>query len=111
MADVPDLAAVKEYLGGESDHSWEDEEIQAALTAQVGDQAARLKATAVATYPDPLPLALCRRVHVALALKALPLGVQVTVSETNAATTRVGSPGRDPLVRELEAPYRRRVVG
>lgn len=109
MAAVPDLAAVKEYLG--SDHSWSDEEIQDALTAQVGDQANRLKATALAAYPDPLPQALCRRVQVALALKPLPLGVQVTVSETNAATTRVGSPGRDPLVRELEAPYRRRAVG
>ena len=109
MADVPDLDAVKAYLG--SDHSWSDEEIQAALTAQVGAQASRLKATAIATYPDPLPQALCRRVQVALAIKPLPLGVQVTISETNAATTRVGSPGRDPLVRELEAPYRRRAVG
>lgn len=109
MAAVPDLTAVKAYLG--SDHSWSDDEIQAALTAQAADQASRLRATSLTAYPDPLPEALCRRVQVALALKPLPLGVQVTLSDANAATTRVGSPGRDPLVRELEAPHRRRAVG
>ena len=109
MADVPDLAAVKAYLG--PDHSWSDEEIQDALTAQAADQAGRLRPTSLTAYPDPLPEALCRRVQVALALKPLPLGVQVTLSETNAAATRVGSPGRDPLVRELEVKHRHRGVG
>ena len=109
MADVPDLAAVKAYLG--PDHSWSDEEIQAALTAQEADQAGRLREASLTDYPDPLPEALCRRVQVALALKPLPLGVQVTVSETNAATTRVGSPDRDPLVRQLEVKHRHRAVG
>lgn len=109
MAEIPDLDAVKAYLG--TDHSWSDEEIQDALTAQAADQASRLRAAALTDYPDPLPQALCRRVQVALALKPLPLGVQVTLTETAAATTRVGSPDRDPLVRQLEVKYRHRAVG
>lgn len=113
MATIPDLAAVKEHLG--SDHSWSDSEIEDALAAQVGDQAKRV------TYPTPpveeptwipdaLAEALLRRTHVALSLKALPLAVQVTLSDVNAAQIRVGSPSQDPLVRDLERPYRKVVV-
>lgn len=114
MATIPDLADVKDYLG--SDHSWSDSEIEAALAGQVGNQAKRC------TYPTPpvedptwipdaLAEALLRRTHVALSLKPLPLAVQVTLSDVNAAQMRVGSPGKDPLVYELERPYRKVVLG
>lgn len=113
MATTPDLAAVKTYLG--TDHSWSDSEISDALAAQVGDQA---KKCAVPVddldptwMPDPLAEALLRRTHVALSLKALPLAVQVTLSDVNAAQIRVGSPSKDPLVYDLERPYRKLVVG
>lgn len=109
MAAIPDLAAVKDYLG--SDHSWSDDQISATLLAQVGDQAAKIRTQDPAEFPDPLAHALCRRVHVALELKALPLGMQVTVSETNVAQTRVMSPSKDPVVVDLETPYRKRIPG
>lgn len=114
MATIPDLTAVKAYLG--TDHSWSDSEISAALAAQVGDQAKKV------TYPTPpvedptwipdaLAQAICRRTQVALSLQPLPLGVQVTLSDVNAATTRLGSPSKDPLVYDLERPYRKLVIG
>lgn len=112
MATIPDLAAVKDYLG--SEHSWSDEEIEAALAAQVGDQAKKCTVPVDAEdptwMPDPLADALLRRTHVELSLKALPLGVQVTMSDYNAAATRVGSPSKDPLVADLERPYRKLVI-
>ena len=113
MATIPDLTAVKAYLG--TDHSWSDSEIQAALDAQVGDQAKKCKVPVDAEdptwMPDALAQALCRRTQVALSLQPLPLGVQVTLSDVNAATTRVGSPSKDPLVADLERPYRKLVLG
>lgn len=117
MATIPDLTAVKAYLG--TDHSWSDSEIESALAAQVGDQAKKVRFPDPATQdpaqdptwvPDALAEALCRRVAVALAMKPLPLGVQVTLSDTSAAVTRIGSPSMDVLVRDLETPYRKRFL-
>lgn len=177
MATIPDLDAVKEYLG--SDHSWSDSEIQSALDAQAGDQAKKavvppsrtvdaatalgspvltgvaatftasdvgsaasgagipdgavimsvvedgstatldMDATATATtvvvtvaaqWPESLRQALCRRTQVALNLKPLPLAVQALLSDANASQIRVGSPTQDPLVRDLERPYRKLVL-
>jgi hypothetical protein len=59
-------------------------------------------------YPADLIEALYRRVAHNLALRALPLGVQATLSDSAVATTRVG--GLDAEVRRLEAPFRRLVV-
>ena len=44
-----------------------------------------------------------------LALRALPLGVQASISDMAVATTRVG--GLDAEVARLEAPYRKVVFG
>lgn len=60
-------------------------------------------------WPGDLVEALYRRVAHTLALRALPLGFQATVSEGGVATNSVG--GTDAEVRRLEAPYRRLVVG
>ncbi|NGN92649.1 hypothetical protein G5C66_07850 [Nocardioides sp. KC13] len=113
MATIPDLAAVKTYLG--TDHSWSDSEIEDTLNAQVGDQAKKCTVPTDAEdptwMPDALAQALLRRTHVALSLKALPLAVQVTLSDVNAAQVRVGSPSKDPLVYDLERPYRKLVLG
>lgn len=85
MPTPPTLEDVLGYLG--TDHSWENEQVQSALDAE---QAAQAK---VVRFPDdpaepaePLPYpadlaeALFRRVAHNLAVRALPLGVQATVS-------------------------------
>lgn len=108
---VPTLDDVKNYLG--ADHSWSDAEIVSALAAQAGDQAKKCTnpETTPGLMPDALAQALCRRTQVALSLQPLPLAVQVTLSDVNAAQVRVGSPSQDPLVRDLERPYRKVVIG
>jgi len=58
--------------------------------------------------PWPLREALCRRVQVNLARRALPLGVIEQASD-GAGPSFV--PRNDPEVRRLEAPYRKLVVG
>lgn len=114
MATIPTLPVVKVYIG--EDTSWSDAEIALALAAQREDQAKKV------TFPTPpvedptwvpeaLATALCRRTQVALSLQPLPLAVQVTLSDVNAAQVRVGSPSKDPLVADLERPYRKLVVG
>ena len=113
MATIPSFTDVKAYMG--SDHSWSDAEVQRALLAQAGDQAKKCTIPTDALDPTWIPDALAearmRRTQVALNLQPLPLGVQVTVSEYNAATTRLGSPSRDPLVADLERPFRKLVIG
>lgn len=113
MATIPTMSDVKGYLG--DDHSWDDVEIANALAAQFGDQDKKTAYVAdpedPTWFPDALATALCRRVQVALSLQPLPLGVQVTLSDANAAQVRVGSPSQDPLVRDLERPYRKLVIG
>lgn len=106
--------AVEAYLG--PDHSWTPAQIEAAIAAEVAAQAAVVRFPADPPAPaEPLPYpadlleALCRRVAHNLALRALPLGVSVDLTESAVATTRVG--GTDAEVRRLEAPYRRRTVG
>lgn len=114
MPVAPDLDAVLAYLG--PDHSWSDDQIDAALSAEIAAQK-----RVVAFPPDPLPPAeplpypadlaeaLCRRVAANLANRALPLGVSAAMSEMAISTTRVG--GGDAEVRRLERPWRRLVVG
>lgn len=114
MPTAPDLTDVKTYLG--TDHSWTDEEISAALAAETTAQARvcrfpldpALPAPPNA-YPADLAEALCRRVAHNLAVRALPLGVQASITDAAVATTRVG--GTDAEVRRLEAPHRKRVLG
>lgn len=113
MATIPSFTDVKAYMG--PDQSWTDAEVLDALNSQAGDQA---KKCSIPTdpedstwIPDALAEARCRRTQVALALRPLPLGVQVTLSDSNAAQVRVGSPSQDPLVRDLERPFRKLVIG
>lgn len=114
MPTPPDLANVKAYLG--TDHSWTDDEITAALTAEIASQARRCRLPAdppapasPLPYPDDLAEALCRRVAHNLALRGLPLGLQSTVTEMGASNMRVG--GLDAEIRRLEAAHRRLGVG
>lgn len=111
---APDVTAVIEYLtAGSGDSSWAASDVQQALDAEQSDQAARLRfplnAEGNPTYPPALVEALCRRVAHYLAVRALPLGVQATITDSAALNTYVGS--TDAEVRRLEAPWRRRTVG
>lgn len=102
---IPDLAAVKTYLGSTSAS---DERIDSALVAESAAQAAvcRIPVDPI-DYPDDLAEALKRRVARNLALRGLPLAVPT--GDAEAGNTIL--PGRDPEVRRLEAPHRRLVVG
>ena len=60
-------------------------------------------------YTGALREALFRRCAHALALQALPLGVQASISDGAVATNYVG--GTDAEVKRLEAPYRKLTVG
>jgi hypothetical protein len=90
--------------------SWEAEQIDGAFAAEKAAQSAVCTVPADdADWPEDLAEALMRRVAHNLALRALPLGVQASLSEGGVAQTRVG--GTDAEVRRLEGPYRKRVVG
>lgn len=113
MPTAPDLDDVKAYLGDQN--AWTDDEITAALAAEIAAQARVVQfpadppePAAPLAYPADLQEALFRRVAHNLALRGLPLGVSVDLTESAVATTRVG--GTDAEVRRLEAPHRRLVV-
>lgn len=99
---IPNLAAVKAYLG---DTSWDDSDVQATLDAETAAQAARCRIPVA--YPNDLGEALKRRVARNLALRATPAGV--FIGDTDGGPAYVST--NDPEVRRLEAPYRRLVVG
>lgn len=103
------LPIVSEYLG--DDISWTPEVVESALGAEIAAQASvvRFPANVSGEGPAALIEALCRRVAHNLALRSLPLGLQISMSEMAATQTRVG--GTDAEVRRLESPYRRLVVG
>lgn len=110
-ADAPDPTEVSEYLA-ETGGSWSEAQITAALAAEIVDQANRCRfpvdVDGAPTYDAALREALLRRVAHNLAVRAVPLGVQATVTEGAALSTYVG--GTDAEVRRLEAPYRKLVV-
>lgn len=115
MPIAPALSVVLSYLG---DHSWSFDEVESALAAETAAQAnvCRLPADVLVDdvlvpqpYPADLAEALCRRVAANLANRALPLGLQSSITEVGASFARTG--GGDREVRRLEAPYRRLVVG
>lgn len=113
MPTPPALPVVQTYLG---DHSWSEDEVTSALAAETAAQARVVRFPSDPPAPaDPLPYpadlaeALCRRVAHNLALRALPLGVQATISEMAVSTRSVG--GTDAEVRRLERPHRKVIVG
>jgi hypothetical protein len=102
----PVVGVVETYLG---DTSWDAPEILSAYTAEIAAQADVCRLPADGAYPQALVEALCRRVAHNLALRALPLGVQASISDMSVATNRVG--GLDAEVARLEAPWRKVVLG
>ena len=106
-ATPPNLAAVKAYLG--PDHSWADADIEEARTAEHDAQTAVCRIPDVDPYGAALDEALCRRVAHNLALRALPLGLQASISDMAIATNRVG--GLDAEVARLEGPHRKVLFG
>ena len=103
VAQPPDLAAVKLYLG---QTSATDAEIADALAAETDDQNAKCDVPAV--YPPALGQALKRRVAVNLAARGVPIA-EVTTFEGGTTQNRV--PYKDPVVIGYEAPYRRMELG
>lgn len=101
---IPDLAAVKAYLGA-SAAQWSDADLSAVLASETAAQA--LACVIPDTYPDDMAQALLRRVQRALSLRALPLGMVQGDAEGGSTVL----PGRDPEIRRLEAGHRRLVVG
>lgn len=110
---APTVTQVTAYLG--PDISWDAGAISDAFDSERAAQARVCNIPqGTVEVPDPdwpadLVEALCRRVAVNLALRSLPLGVQVTLSDVNVSTTRVG--GGDAEVRRLEGPFRKYLVG
>lgn len=106
---APTLTEVTAYLG-ESGTDWDQSAIEAALIAEQAAQARRCRVPAdAAAWPGDLVEALCRRVAANLANRALPLGLQSSISEAGVGFARTG--GGDREVRRLEAPYRKVIVG
>ncbi|KAA1424315.1 hypothetical protein [Nocardioides antri] len=101
---APSLDDVLSYLS-QAGHSWDSSDIESAFKAE---KAAQARACAVpaddAVWPSDLTEALCRRVAANLAVRALPLGIQASMSEMAVATARVG--GGDREVERLEGPWR-----
>lgn len=101
---APSIDDVQEYLGFD-DSGWELADVTSAYNAEKSAQALLCVVPLDgADWPADLAEALCRRVAANLAVRALPLGVQASISEAYVATTRVG--GGDREVERLEAPYR-----
>jgi len=99
-APVPTLPELKVYLGASS--GVPDSEIRLALDTE---QTAQAAACRVEPYNAALAGALRRRVARNLAMKGVPLGVQMD----EFGATRVGYV--DPEIRRLEGPYKRIVFG
>lgn len=105
---APTVTECMIYLG--SDSAWDELTVTSAFDAEKAAQAGACTVPADdATWPADLIEALFRRVAHNLAVRALPLGVQASISEAAIATTRVG--GTDAEVRRLELPYKRRFLG
>jgi hypothetical protein len=101
---APSVQDVQGYLGFD-DSGWGTADVESAYLAEKSAQASLCLVPADdADWPADLSEALCRRVAANLAVRALPLGVQASMSEAYVATTRVG--GGDREVERLEAPYR-----
>lgn len=102
---MPDLAELKVYLGVDALDTSRDDEIEAALAAESSAQ--RDCCRVPAAYPASLREALLRRVARNLALRLLPLAV--LRGDGEAGDTIL--PGRDPEVKRLEGPHRKRTMG
>lgn len=102
MAEIPDLAAVKAYLG---QTSYSDDDIADELASETALQT-KACGDRSAAYPAPLAEALKRRVARALAMRPVLLGLTDTPDGGAERVARL-----DQEVRRKEGPYRRLVVG
>ncbi|WP_409074070.1 hypothetical protein [Micromonospora chalcea] len=102
---MPTTDDVAVYLR-EGAASWDTADLQDALDAEAAAQRSICRVGAV--YPADLRQALLRRVQRNLAMRQLPLAVQMWDAEGGGGTVL---PGRDPEVRRFEAPYRKLVIG
>ncbi|MFC6153655.1 hypothetical protein [Nocardioides yefusunii] len=84
-------------------------EVTTVLAAERAAQARRCRVPTEGEWPADLVEALLRRTLAALAMRANPLGVAVSVTDFGVSTDRVG--GLDPVVRRLEAPHVKLVLG
>lgn len=96
----PSVEVAATYAGLSED----DSDLLTAYSAELAAQRKHCRAPRDGEDTGDLEAALLRRVACHLARKAIPLAVQV--GEFGTAYT----PGRDPEVRRLEAPYRRLVL-
>lgn len=100
------LAQMRTYLGSAST-SYTDDQINDAIAVETAAQATDC------TIPSPVPpvldMALKRRVQALLLAIPIGLGYQVSMSDVTSSTNYVG--GRDVMVRRLESPFRKWVVG
>jgi hypothetical protein len=104
---APTVTDVQDYLGAETEYT--SDEIGAALASEKAAQARKCRVPADdAVWPEDLVEALCRRVQRNLAVRALPLGLQTSITDAAVQTTRIG---RDPEVGRLEAPWRKVMFG
>lgn len=101
---MPDLDDVLNYLQWDADNEWDD----AADALDVQATAQRRKCKVGAVYGADLRGALYRRIARYIAMKGIPLAVLRGDAEGGSNTIL---PGRDPVVRELEGPHRKLVMG
>lgn len=102
-AGMPVVGDVSVYLGALSG-TWSTAELTDALHAEAAAQRARCGERPV--YPDDLRQALLRRTQRNLAMRRFPIAVDVGQDGGGSIL-----PSRDPEVRRLEGPFRRRPIG
>ena len=111
MGDIPDLAAVREYIRVPAT-VLSDDDLERMRMAALTDQMARCTwpgqdDPAADTYPDALSQALLRRIQRECAAKNLPLGM---VGLDGAEYGPQSLPAYDALISEHERAYRRVVL-
>ena len=99
---IPDLTAVKGYLG---ETSWSDDDIQDALDAETAAQAQYCSEASITAYPDDLGQALKRRTARNLAMRSVQLGIVGSGTDTPMRTSAL-----DAEVRRYERPYQKVTV-
>jgi hypothetical protein len=111
---APTVEQATTYLGADS--SWTEEQVSSAFAAEKAAQAKVCRVPVASETPETDPdwdadlvEALFRRVAHNLALRALPLGLQATITDGAALANQVG--GTDAEVRRLEKPFRKLVFG
>jgi hypothetical protein len=104
---LPDADELSDWLGGSDAHSYTDEELTQELAAASAAQ--RRVCRIPAAYPDDLREALMRR-----AARLLYMRRQLTAlprDEGDFGLPASAPPGRDYTTKDLEAPWRKIVVG